>query len=91
MEWGEILLQNFKIHYLLKGKNRKITQKNEKARKKPKNPGQTGDTRLCVHTARSCDPTTMVCAHHHGQTVVVSGSAVSPFFERCVLVLLFGP
>ena len=35
-------------------------------------------------------PTTTVRAHHHGHTVVVSGSAVLPFPEHCVLGLLFG-
>ena len=56
MERGEILLQNVQIHYLLKGKNRKIAQENEKARKKPKNPGQTGDVRPCVQIAQPSVP-----------------------------------
>jgi len=58
MELGGMNLQNIQIHYLLKGKHRKIGQENEKARKKLKNPGQRRDVRPCIPPPRSMFTTT---------------------------------
>ena len=56
-------------------------------RKGAKETEEPGSEKGCT----AVHPTTTVHVHHHGQTMVVSGSAVPPFPERCILVLLFGP
>jgi len=90
MEWGARIPKNVQIHYLLKGKNRKNVQENEKARKKLKNPRQTGD-------ARPCHPGHTAVHHHmgrggpHGQPVVVSGRSGLRRFSNVAFCALFDP
>jgi len=88
-EWNGVGFgpQYVEIHHLLNIKNRKITQENGRAQKKLKQPVAAGDTRPQHGRATP----TMSRGENQGQPMVVSGPAVPPFLERCVLVLLFGP
>jgi len=91
MEWGGIRSQYVQIHNLLNGKNRHNRAGKRKGTKETEAAGGSKG-RMTVRPRQHgrATPTTGR-GENYGQLVVVSGPAIPPFSERCVLELLFGP